>query len=87
MKTPKEYVIPELMELEADIELLKLVVESDHGPVFLRLMRNLILGLKIEGETGEFPEHLVDWECLLANILYLYAKENSPDIEQWEGSQ
>ena len=82
MKTPKD-----TQRYEADYELLKLVAESDHGPMFLRLMRNLILGLKIEGETGEFPQQLDDWECLLANILYLYAKENSPDIEQWEGSQ
>ena len=82
MKTPKD-----IQTYEADYELLKLVAESNHGPEFLRLMRNLILGLKIEGETGEFPEELGDWECELANLLYFFAKENSPYIEEWEESQ
>ena len=82
MKTPED-----IREYEADYELLKLVAESDHGPMFLRLMRNLIPGLKIESETGEFPARLEDWECLLADILYFFANENSLDIEQWEGSQ
>jgi len=82
MKTPKD-----IQRYEDDYELLKLVCESNHGPQFLRLMRALIIGLKIEGSTGEFPQQLEDWECLLANILYLYAKENSLDIETWVESQ
>ena len=58
-----------------NFELLKLLVESDYGLKFVRMMRNLVIGLKIEAETGEFPEELGDWECELANFLYFFAKE------------